>query len=151
SKYQYMELSDGHFIPALGYGIYKPQEVPNSKTTEATKIGIEAGFCHVDSACVYQVEEKVGLAIRNKIADSTVKREDIFYTSKENCKDAELTKSIEVSSFYCRQLILKRPGLRFKPVHNQVECHVYHNQRKLLGFCKSKDIVLIAPGALGNR
>jgi diketogulonate reductase-like aldo/keto reductase len=31
---------------------------------------------------MYQNEKEVGLAIRSKIADGTVKREDIFYTSK---------------------------------------------------------------------
>uniref|UniRef100_A0A8D2HCD2 Estradiol 17 beta-dehydrogenase 5-like n=2 Tax=Urocitellus parryii TaxID=9999 RepID=A0A8D2HCD2_UROPR len=82
SKHQYVELNDGHFIPRLGFGTYKPEEVPKSKTTEATKIAIEAGFRHIDCAYAYEVEEEVGLAIRSKIADNTVKREDIFYTSK---------------------------------------------------------------------
>uniref|UniRef100_A0A8D2AWY7 NADP-dependent oxidoreductase domain-containing protein n=1 Tax=Sciurus vulgaris TaxID=55149 RepID=A0A8D2AWY7_SCIVU len=177
---------------------------------QATEIAIEAGYRHIDCAYVYQVEEEVGLAIRRKIIDGTVKREDIFYTSKlwstfhrpelvqsclerslhhcghfltvfllrvlscnyidtvdctndssqplppkamEKCKDAGLAKSIGVSNFNQRQLemILNKPGLRYKPVCNQVECHVYHNQRKLLDFCKSKDIVLVAFGALGTQ
>ncbi|XP_077879273.1 aldo-keto reductase family 1 member C4-like isoform X2 [Ictidomys tridecemlineatus] len=220
SKYQYVELNDGHFIPGLGFGTAKPQEVPNSKTIEATKRAIEAGFRHIDCAYIYKVEEEVGLAIRSKIEDGTVKREDIFYTSKlwstfhhpslvqsclerslkklcfdyvdlylihfptawkpgeelypkdengkvicdsldlcatweamEKCKDAGLAKSIGVSNFNRRQLemILNKPGLKYKPVCNQVECHVYHNQRKLLDFCKSKDIVLVAYGALGTQ
>uniref|UniRef100_A0A8C5Z488 Aldo-keto reductase family 1 member C1 homolog n=1 Tax=Marmota marmota marmota TaxID=9994 RepID=A0A8C5Z488_MARMA len=190
------------------------------KTTEATKIAIEAGFCHIDCAYAYQVEEEVGLAIRSEIADGTVKREDILYTSKlwstfhrpelvqsflkrslkklhfdyvdlylihiptamkpgeelypkdengkilydsvdlcatweamEKCKDAGLARSIGVSNFNRRQLemILNKPGLKYKPVCNQVECHVYHNQKKLLDFCKSKDIVLVAFGALGTQ
>ena len=50
--------------------------------TEATKIAINAGFRHIDAAYMYQNEEEVGLAIRDKIADGTVKRADIFYTSK---------------------------------------------------------------------
>ncbi|KAM5143950.1 aldo-keto reductase family 1 member C1-like [Callospermophilus lateralis] len=220
SKHQFVQLSDGHFIPGLGFGTYKPQEVPNSKTTEATKIAIEAGFRHIDCAYLYQVEEEVGQAVRSKIADGTVKREDIFYTSKlwctfhrpelvqsslerslkklhfdyvdlylihypfsmkpgeellptdengkiiydhvdlcavweamEKCKDAGLAKSIGVSNFNRRQLemILNKPGLKYKPVCNQVECHVYHNQRKLLDFCKSKNIVLVAYSALGTQ
>ena len=39
----------------------------------------------MDSAHLYQNEEQVGQAIRSKIADGTVKREDIFYTSKVLC------------------------------------------------------------------
>ncbi|XP_069911068.1 aldo-keto reductase family 1 member C21-like [Oryctolagus cuniculus] len=33
----------------------------------------------------------------------------------------------------------------------EVECHLYLNQRKLLDFCKSKDIVLVAYGVLGSQ
>ncbi|XP_055475399.1 LOW QUALITY PROTEIN: estradiol 17 beta-dehydrogenase 5-like [Psammomys obesus] len=84
SKQQTVRLSDGHFIPVLGFGTYAPQEVPKSKATEATKIAIDAGFQHIDSAAMYQNEEEVGLAIRSKIADGTAsaQREDIFYTTK---------------------------------------------------------------------
>ncbi|XP_040201564.1 aldo-keto reductase family 1 member C3-like isoform X2 [Rana temporaria] len=70
----------------------------------------------------------------------------------EDCKAAGLTKSIGVSSFNRRQLelILNMPDLRYKPVCNQVECHIYFNQTKLLGFCKSHDIVLVAFAVLGS-
>ncbi|XP_005386911.2 PREDICTED: prostaglandin-E(2) 9-reductase-like [Chinchilla lanigera] len=85
SKLQRVKLSDGHFIHALGYGTYKPQEVPNSETLEATKLAIDAGFRHIDTAYVYQVEEEVGQAIKSKIAEGRVRREDIFLTSKLWC------------------------------------------------------------------
>lgn len=70
----------------------------------------------------------------------------------EQCTEAGLTRSIGVSNFNRRQLelILSKPGLRHKPVCNQVECHPYLNQSKLLNFCKSEDIVLVAFGALGS-
>ncbi|XP_070357056.1 aldo-keto reductase family 1 member C23 isoform X2 [Equus asinus] len=189
-----VELNDGHFIHALGFGTYAPNEVPKSKAVEATKSAIDAGFRHIDCAHLYDNEKEVGLAIRSKIQDGTVKREDIFCTSKlwatslrpqlvrpalekslknlqldyvdlyiihfpvavkamEKCKDAGLTKSIGVSNFNRRQLemILNKPGLKHKPVCNQVECHPYLNQSKLLDFCKSKDIVLVAYSALGTQ
>ena len=60
-------------------------KVPKSEALEVTKFAIEAGFRHIDSAHLYQNEEQVGQAIRSKIADGTVKREDIFYTSKVLC------------------------------------------------------------------
>nr|XP_020725408.1 prostaglandin F synthase 1-like isoform X2 [Odocoileus virginianus texanus] len=180
-KGQRVKLNDGHFIPVLGFGTAETKEVLKREALEVTKFAIEVGFCHVDSAHIYQNEEQVGQAIRSKIADGTVKREDIFYTSKpgeelfpkdengklivdsvdlchtwealEKCKDAGLTKSIGVSNFNHKQLekILNKPGLKYKPVCNQVECHPYLNQSKLLDFCKSHDIVLVAYGALGSQ
>nr|XP_023487782.1 aldo-keto reductase family 1 member C23-like protein isoform X1 [Equus caballus] len=261
-----LKLNDGHSIPVLGFGTYAPEEVPKSKASEATKLAIDAGFRHIDCAHLYNNEKEVGQAIRSKIEDGTVKREDIFYTSKlwvtflqpqlvqpalerslknlqldyvdlyiihspvalkrkefnnlkssasktqgnkhrntqhaflimnpvslgavrntkvhtavpgeellpkdehgklmfdtvdlcatweamEKCKYAGLTKSIGVSNFNRRQLemILNKPGLKYKPVCNQVECHPYLTQRKLLDFCKSKDIVLVAYSALGTQ
>nr|XP_006135535.1 aldo-keto reductase family 1 member C3-like [Pelodiscus sinensis] len=215
-----IKMNDGNKIPAVGFGTYSPDEVQKSKCKEATKVAIEVGFRHIDGAFIYGVEEEVGQAIREKIADGTVKREDIFYTGKlwstfhrpelvrscleqslkklqfeyvdlfiihnpmslkpgtdpipkdengkvifdvvdlcqtweamEACKDAGLVKSIGVSNFNMRQLemILNKPGLKYKPVLNQVECHPYLNQSKLLAFCKSNSILLEAYCALGSQ
>ncbi|GAB1297896.1 Aldo-keto reductase family 1, member C19 [Apodemus speciosus] len=155
--------------------------IPASEILESTKMAIDTGFRHIDSAYAYKNEKETGQAIRSKIADGVVKREDIFLTTKpseelfpkdengkilfetvdlcaiweamEKCKDAGLTKSIGVSNFNRRQLemILNKPELKHKPVCNQVECHPYLNQSKLLDFCKSKDIILVAYGALGSQ
>lgn len=212
-------LNDGNFIPVLGFGTTVPDKVAKDEVIKATKIAIDNGFRHFDSAYLYEVEEEVGQAIRSKIEDGTVKREDIFYTSKlwstfhrpelvrtcleetlkstqldyvdlyiihfpmalqpgdrffprdehgkllfetvdicdtweamEKCKDAGLAKSIGVSNFNCGQLerILNKPGLKYKPVCNQVECHLYLNQSKMLDYCKSKDIILVSYCTLGS-
>ncbi|XP_033019452.1 aldo-keto reductase family 1 member C3-like [Lacerta agilis] len=218
SKDRGITMNDGNKIPILGFGTASPETVPKSKCEEATKTAIEFGFRHIDSAYLYQNEEEVGRAIRAKISDGTVKREDIFYTGKlwstfhrpelvrkcleeslkklqfdymdlfiihnpyslkpgpdlfpmgedkklifdnvdlwqtweamEACKDAGLVRSIGVSNFTRKQLemILNKPGLKHKPVINQVECHPYRNQSKILAFCKSNNIVLEGYSVLG--
>ncbi|XP_066446257.1 aldo-keto reductase family 1 member C1-like isoform X1 [Eleutherodactylus coqui] len=215
----YVLLSDGHRIPVIGFGTFAPDKIPKSMAEEATRAAIEAGYRHIDCAYLYGNEVEVGRAIKEKIADGTIRREDLFYTGKlwstfhppdlvrpalekslqdlqmdyldlflihtplglqpgedlvpvdengkylydntdlrdtwealERCKDAGLVKSIGVSNFNRRQLewILNKPGLKYKPVCDQVECHLYLNQSKLLEFCKSHDIVLVAYSALGS-
>ncbi|XP_018426637.1 PREDICTED: aldo-keto reductase family 1 member C1 homolog [Nanorana parkeri] len=212
-------LNDGHKMPVIGFGTYAPQEVPKSLAEEAVTVALEVGYCHIDCAFFYGNEVEVGRAIRKKIAEGTLKREDIFYTGKlwltdqtpervrpaiekslrnlqldymdlflihnpmelkpgddpypvdengkviyhntdirdtwkamEDLKAAGLTRSIGVSSFNRRQLelILNMLELRYKPTCNQVECHIYLNQTRLLGFCKSHDIVLVAFSVLGS-
>ncbi|XP_078509614.1 estradiol 17 beta-dehydrogenase 5-like [Lissotriton helveticus] len=219
NKDSFITMNDGNRIPVLGFGTYAPEDVPKSQAKEGVKVAIEVGYRHIDAAFLYQNEVEVGEAIREKIADGTVKREEIFSTGKlwstfhspelvriglekslkalqlnymdlfiihwpvsfkpgdnpvpmdengkiifhhvdlratwealETCKDAGLVKSIGVSNFNRRQLelILDKPGLKYKPVCNQVECHAYLNQRKMREFCKSKNIVLVAYSVLGS-
>ncbi|KAM3926621.1 prostaglandin F synthase 1-like isoform 1-T1 [Leptodactylus fuscus] len=215
----YVVLNDGHKMPVLGFGTYAPDTYTKEQAGESAKVAIEVGYRHIDCASMYGNEVEVGQAIRSKIADGTVKREDIFYTGKlwnnnqapervriglektlkdlqldyidlfiihtpmefkpgddlfprdehgklifhntdirdtwkamEACKDAGLVKSIGVSNFNKKQLehILSMPGLKYKPVCNEVECHIYHNQSKMLQFLKSHNIVMIGYGVLGT-
>ncbi|KAB0353762.1 hypothetical protein FD755_023542, partial [Muntiacus reevesi] len=73
---------------------------------EVTKFALEVGFRHIDCAHAYKNEEHVGQAIRSKIADGTVKGEDIFYTSKlwSTCLQPELVQSALEKSLKSLQL-----------------------------------------------
>lgn len=48
------------------------------------KEAIDLGYRHFDCAYFYGNEEEIGVGIRKKIDDGTVKREDLFVTSKVN-------------------------------------------------------------------
>ncbi|XP_034258713.1 aldo-keto reductase family 1 member D1 isoform X2 [Pantherophis guttatus] len=215
-----LRLNDGNAIPVIGLGTSTGAEkTPKGTCAESVKTAIDAGYRHIDGAFVYHNEDEVGQAIREKIAEGKIKREDIFYCGKlwntchppemvrptlektlqilqldyvdlylielpmafqpgenlypkdesgkwlyhetdlcatwealEACKDAGLVKSLGVSNFNRRQLemILNKPGLKYKPVSNQIECHPYFTQPKLLEFCKLHDIVPVGYSPLGT-
>ena len=66
-------------IPALGFGTSLSD---NRKTRDAVKTAVEVGFRHLDAAERYRNEAQVGAALKELFADGTVRREDLFVTTK---------------------------------------------------------------------
>ncbi|XP_034483130.1 aldo-keto reductase family 1 member B1 isoform X3 [Drosophila innubila] len=74
-----VKLNNGLEMPVLGLGTYASQ---NKEGEIAVKHAIDIGYRHIDTAYFYQNEVEVGQAIRDKIAEGVVKREDIFLVTK---------------------------------------------------------------------
>ncbi|XP_075131483.1 aldo-keto reductase family 1 member C1-like isoform X2 [Leptodactylus fuscus] len=159
----YVVLNDGHRMPVLGFGTYSPPPLSsNNHSPERVRPALEKSLKglqldYLDLFLIHiPVEFKPGDDLFPKDENGKViyHNTDIRDTWKamEACKDAGLVRSIGVSNFNRKQLelILNMPGLKYKPVCDQVECHIFLNQSKLLEFCKSHDIVLVGYSVLGS-
>ncbi|GGH98647.1 MAG TPA: aldo/keto reductase [Staphylococcus sp.] len=75
-----VELYNGNTIPALGLGTFRVEN--NDECREAVKHAIISGYTHIDTAQIYNNEEKVGQGIKEGLEESGLKREDLFITTK---------------------------------------------------------------------
>lgn len=66
-------------IPALGFGTSLSDR---EETRNAVKAAVEVGFRHLDAAERYRNEAEVGAALKELFADGTVRREELFVTTK---------------------------------------------------------------------
>ena len=74
-----IKLNTGHSMPVIGLGTWQARGDP---VVQAVKDALEIGFRHIDTALLYQNEKEVGEGVRAEIAKGTVKREDVFITTK---------------------------------------------------------------------
>ncbi|XP_065360470.1 aldo-keto reductase family 1 member B1-like isoform X1 [Calliphora vicina] len=74
-----VKLNNGYEMPIFGLGTY---ESKNNEGEIAVKHAIDVGYRHIDTAYFYQNEAEIGKAIKDKIAEGVVKREEIFLVTK---------------------------------------------------------------------
>ncbi|ENN80602.1 hypothetical protein YQE_02981, partial [Dendroctonus ponderosae] len=170
-----VKLYTGVELPTVGLGTYT--STSTGQVEDAVKAAIDSGYRHIDCAWFYGNEAEIGKAIKAKISSGVVKREDLFITSKEDAPNMPqgniekyfsdvdyletwgameevqkmgLTKSIGVSNFNSEQITRLIANSKIKPVVNQVECNPNLNQKKLIRFCKERDIVIVGYTPLGR-
>lgn len=71
-----VKLNNGIEMPTLGFGVFQVPDLDQAE--QAVTDALAAGYRLIDTAAAYQNEEAVGAAIKN----SSVRREDVFVTSK---------------------------------------------------------------------
>src|ERR1700744_1522162 len=99
-------------IPALGFGTSLSDR---TKTREAVKAAVKVGFRPLDAAERYRNEAEVGAALKELFADRTVRREELFVTTKlwnNNHRPERVQPALEAS--------LRRLGLYY------VDCYLIH-------------------------
>lgn len=82
TKVPVRKLYTGALMPAMGLGTFGSDKYSPDQISEAVYGAVKAGYRMLDCASVYQNEEQIGEVIMRLITDGTVKREDLFITSK---------------------------------------------------------------------
>ncbi|KAM7002571.1 aldose reductase-related protein 2 [Tautogolabrus adspersus] len=77
-----IELNDGTRMPVLGLGTWKSHHLPRTSVQGAVEAAIAAGYRHIDTAYNYGNEVEIGKALRSKMQQGIIKREDMFIVSK---------------------------------------------------------------------
>lgn len=196
-------LNSGHKIPVLGFGTFQVE----GGAQFFSKLVLEYGYRHLDSAKLYENESEIGEALQTCFK-AGIKRKDMFITTKlwstdkgnveaacraslkrlqldycdlylihwmkpefdwaskdwkvttppnhvvwsqmERLVKLGLTKSIGVSNCTFPMLADMLTYAKIRPAVNQVECHPYFQQTRVLEFHKKWGIYLSPYASIGS-
>ncbi|XP_022817294.1 aldo-keto reductase AKR2E4-like isoform X1 [Spodoptera litura] len=83
-----LKMLDDREMPAIALGTYLGFDKGGAVTSKDKQLrnvvmeAIDLGYRHFDTAAIYNTEGEVGEAIRLKIDEGVIKREDVFLTTK---------------------------------------------------------------------
>ena len=91
-------LNTGAIMPAVGLGTFGSDKYTPDQIASAVSGAVKSGYRMLDCASVYQNEDQIGTVLDGLFKDGTVKREDLFITSKVwNDQHREVRKACEKS------------------------------------------------------
>ncbi|MCO5600536.1 hypothetical protein L7F22_054649 [Adiantum nelumboides] len=115
-------LNTGASIPLIGFGTASGEpNITHAEKKAAILAAFEVGYRHFDTASVYGSEASLGEMLNEAMQAGSVKREDLFITSKVWCSDCypegvlpALKKSLSMLQLDYLDLYLMHWPLRFK-------------------------------------
>lgn len=118
----YITLSNGLKMPQLGYGVF---QVTKEECERCVSDALDVGYRLIDTAQSYFNEAEVG----NAIAKSSVKREDIFLTTKvwiehygyEEAKKSVLLSMEKLQTSYLDLILLHQPFADYYGAYRALE------------------------------
>ena len=75
-----VSLSNGTKMPCLGFGTW--QSLDGDEAYNAVLSALRLGYRHIDTATAYGNEKSVGRAIADFLKEGSVKRSELFITTK---------------------------------------------------------------------
>ncbi|XP_029552082.1 aldo-keto reductase family 1 member B1 [Salmo trutta] len=76
-----VELNDGTRMPLLGFGTWKSSSSA-AVCQSAVEAAIAAGYRHIDTAYSYRNEVEISKALRSKMQQGIIRRQDMYVVSK---------------------------------------------------------------------
>lgn len=148
---EHITLNNGVKMPVLGYGTY---QIPSRITERCVADALRVGYRSIDTAQCYGNEQEVGLACRKsgiarpdlfittklwachgyqdtlRSIEGSLKKLNLDYAMETAYKDGKL-RAIGISNFLEERYLDLVNHCKVIPAVNQVETHVFRQQKKL--------------------